>query len=69
MLNVCVNPDLQAIPQREQRYEAFLLAEQDRETFRLASLIIDKVNREVNRQLESWRGELRQIVEWMRGGA
>ena len=44
--------------------------EQDRETFRLASLIIDKVEpgRSIAQLEKLGEERLRQIVEWMRGG-
>jgi hypothetical protein len=65
-----VNPDLH--PQFQaasQNYEAFLRAEQDRETFRLASLIIDKLEpgRSIAELEKLGEVRLRQIVGWMRG--
>jgi hypothetical protein len=66
-----VNPDLHAqFHNASQRYEAFLRAEQDRETFRLASLIIDKLEpgRSIAQLEKLGEERLRQIVEWMRGG-
>jgi hypothetical protein len=46
-----------------------LRAEQDRETFRLASLIIDKLEpgRSIAELEKLGEPRLRQIVQWMRG--
>lgn len=65
-----MNPDLQAKFQAvSQNYEAFLLAEQDRETFRLASLIIDKMEpgRSIAALEKLGEERLKQIVEWLNG--
>jgi len=65
-----VNPNLHAqFQDASQNYEAFLRAEQDRETFRLASLIIDKLEpgRSIAELEKLGEPRLRQIVQWMRG--
>jgi hypothetical protein len=65
-----VNPDLQAkFRTASLHYEAFLRTEQNRETFRLASLIIDKLEpgRSIAELEKLGEERLRQIVEWMRG--
>jgi hypothetical protein len=71
MLSLCyVNPDLHAQFQNaSQHYEAFLRAEHDRETFRLASLIIDKLEpgKSIAELEKLGEARLTQIVEWMRG--
>jgi len=65
-----VNPDLQAKFQAaSQRYETFMLAERNRETFRLASLIIDilEPGRSIAALEKLGEERLTQIVGWLKG--
>jgi hypothetical protein len=64
-----VNPDLQAKFQAaSQRYETFMLAEHNRETFRLASLIIDMLEpgRSIAALEKLGEDRLNQIVGWLK---
>ena len=65
-----MNPDLHAkFKAASQNYEAFLLAEQDRETFRLASLIVDSLEpgRSIAALEKLGEERLEQIVRWLKG--
>jgi hypothetical protein len=65
-----VNPDLHAkFQSASKNYEAFLRTEHNRETFRLASLIIDTLEpgRSIAELEKLGEERLGQILQWMRG--